>query len=277
MGKIHEALKKSQRNEANKTQEPLGSDLKPMQYDDRQDDRQTDTEPRPLRLAQPSSHFDQDLIAYFKPESLEAEQFRKLAASIIFQDAENSGRCILITSTIQGEGKSFLSANLAVSLAKSLEEPVLLMDCDLRKPRLHKIFGVSNAIGLSDHFMKRVELSRLIQETAIDNLTILPAGGESFHSAELLSSKRMTAVLEEVKRLYKDKVILIDSPPPLSTTEPVAIAKRADKVILVVKCGAAPKERIEDVISAIGKEKIFGVVLNQSNQRLKKYYRYSAN
>lgn len=271
MEKVHEALKKSAQDKDIKASESGQTRLADLQ----DTSHRPVTIPFPERSASQGDHLDKDIVSYFNPKSFEAEQFRKLAANILFQNMENPSRCILITSATEGEGKSFLTANLAVSLAKSLEEPVLLMDCDLRKPRLHKMFGISNAPGLSDHFIRGVELSALVQGTTIDHLTILPAGNESFHSAELLSSKRMLQVLKTVKSLHKDGIILIDSPPPVSTAEPVAIAKQVDNVILVVKYGATPKGMIEDVIKAIGKEKILGVVLNRSNHRFNKYYRYS--
>ncbi len=149
------------------------------------------------------------------------------------------------------------------------------MDCDLRKPRLHKMFCIGDAPGLSDHFSKGIEIPALIQKTAIDHLSILPAGSKSFHSAELLSSNRMAQVLNTVNSLqHKDRIILIDSPPHSGTTEPVAIARRVDHVILVVKCEATPKKMVEDLIKTIGKEKILGIVLNRSSLQINKYYRY---
>ncbi len=220
-------------------------------------------------------HFNKELVAYFQPKSFAAEQFRKMAATVAFHYTENDDRCLLITSPIQGDGKSFFAANLAVSLAKSLEESVLLMDCDLRRPRLHTLFGLGNILGLSDHFVKGIELSALIQETGLDHLSILTAGNEAFHSAELLSSKRMAEVLRTVKSLYEKSIILIDSPPP-STTESVAIARRVDKTIVVVKYDKTPKGLLEDLITTIGKEKIMGVAINQSRRRIEKYHRYYA-
>jgi capsular exopolysaccharide synthesis family protein len=221
-------------------------------------------------------HLDESLITYFRPDSVEAEQFRKLAANIIFQKTESHDRCLMVTSATQGEGKSFLTANLAVSLAKSLEEPVLLVDCDLRKPQMHKTFGCGEVPGLSDHFSKGIDLSALIRETSIDHLRILPAGTKSFHSAELLSSERTVKILNTLKSLQKEGVILIDSPPPLGTAEPIAIARWVDKVILVVKCEATPRAMVEDLIKAIGKDVIMGTVLNRARHRVNTYYRYGS-
>jgi capsular exopolysaccharide synthesis family protein len=271
MGKIYDALEKSKRNATQQFSEPKLSYSTPMAETNGQLTSQSSSALYHLG----SDRLDKSLVSYFNPDSYEAEQFRKLAAAIVFHNSENTSRCLLITSATKGEGKSFCSANLAVSLAKSLEESVILMDCDLRRPQMHKLFGLEEVPGLSDHFSKGIELSALIQETAIDNLSLLPAGTESFHSTELLSSKRMTQALETFKNLHKDKIILIDSPPPSDTTEPVAIARRVDKVILVIRSESTPRAMVEDLIKTIGKEKILGLVLNWSRQRAKSYYKYS--
>jgi len=270
LGKIYDALEKSQQYTKNKPPESKRMHLEALENTG----IKAAATPFPMSLNLIPERLDSSLISYFKPQSIEAEQFRKLAANIVFHNAENPGRCLLITSANAGEGKSFLTANLAVSLAKGLEEPILLLDCDLRKPRLHTMFGFSNVSGLSDYFMKGMDISALIQKTTINNLSLLPAGSKSFHSAELLSSNRMSQFLKTVKNIHKDRIILIDSPPPLSTAEPVAIARQVDSVILVVKCEDTPRGMVEDLIKTIGKEKILGVVLNRFKKRFKTYYKY---
>jgi capsular exopolysaccharide synthesis family protein len=270
LGKIYDALEKSYPSGGDRSSE---SKATPRNTEDNAEAKGAVT-PLPM-LFKPTSHrLDRDLIAYFKPESVEAEQFRKLAANILFHHVENTGHCTLVTSATKGEGKSFLTANLAVSLAKSLEEPVLLIDCDLRMPRLHTLFGIGNVAGLSDHFIKGIDISALIQKTAVDNLSILPAGSQSFHSAELLSSKRMSRLIKTIKTLHKKRIILIDSPPPLSTAEPIAIARQVDDVILVINCGSTPRKLVEGLIETIGKEKLLGVVLNRIEKRFLAYSKY---
>jgi len=269
MGKIYDALEKSKQYNTIKLSEPkrMHASLKDV-------DSEAAVTPFPMSFVSTHKRLDSSLISYFKPQSTEAEQFRKLAANIVFHHAEKTGSCLLITSASAGEGKSFLTANLAISLAKSLEEPILLLDCDLRRPRLHKMFGFGNVPGLSDHFIKDMDISALIQKTAIDNLSLLPAGNKSFHSVELLSSKRMTQFLKTLKNIHKDRIILIDSPPPLSTAEPVAIARQMDGVILVVKCEDTPRGVVADLIKNVGREKVLGVVLNRFRKRFKAYHRY---
>jgi capsular exopolysaccharide synthesis family protein len=181
---------------------------------------------------------------------------------------------LLVTSVNKDEGKSFVTSNLAISLSRSLEEPVLLMDCDLRRPSLHFRFGFGDVPGLSDHFIKGLDISSLIQRTAVNRLSLLPAGSKSFHSAELLSSKRMAQLLKTLKKTNRGKIILIDSPPPSATAEPVAIASQVDGIILIVQCESTPREMVTELIKNLGKEKILGIVLNRFKRPFSAYKKY---
>ncbi len=169
MGKISDAIEKAQQSPIDRLYDPNQAQLKSVE----DPSAKTAANPFPMSLNSLNGHLDHNLIAYFKPESIEAEQFRKLAANVLFHSTENATRCLLVTSANEGEGKSFLTANLAVSLAKSLEEPVLLVDCDLRRPRQHTMFGFGTVSGLSDHFIKDMDISALIQKTSIENLSLL--------------------------------------------------------------------------------------------------------
>jgi len=270
LGKIYDALEKSQQYTPNKSSSIDRAHLEAVE----DTDVKKTSSPFPLRLNFTNRPLDGSLISYFNPQSIEAEQFRKLASNILFQNPEKGSRCLLVTGVSRGEGKSFVTSNLAISLAKSLEEPVLLMDCDLRRPSLHTRFGFGNVPGLSDHFIKGMDISSLIQRTAVNRLSLLPAGSKSFHSAELLSSKRMAQLLKTIKNLNKGRIILIDSPPPSATAEPVAIASQVDGVIVTVQCESTPREMVVDLIDNIGKEKILGIVLNRFKKPFSAYKKY---
>jgi capsular exopolysaccharide synthesis family protein len=270
LGKIYDALEKSQQYT---NSNPPSADRAHLEAVEDTAIKATSS-PLPIRLNSTNRPLDSSLISYFKPQSIEAEQFRKLAANILFQNPEKDNRCLLVTGVSKGEGKSFVTSNLAISLARSLEEPVLLMDCDLRRPSLHTRFGFSDVPGLSDHFIKGMDISSLIQRTAVNRLSLLPAGSKSFHSAELLSSKRMAQLLKTIKTINKGRIILIDSPPPSATAEPVAIASQVDGVILTVKCESTPREMVVDLINNIGKEKILGIVLNRFKKPFSPYKKY---
>lgn len=217
---------------------------------------------------------DPNLIVFHKPQSMEAEFFKILKTNILFPSKGKPPRSILVTSAVPGEGKSFVTANLAISIAQGIEEHVLLIDCDMRRPTIHSKFGISGITGLNEYLTKKVPLPELIVKTAVEKLSILPVGGLPKNPTELLSSVHMKNLLDEVKQRYSDRFILIDSPPPQLTAETSALAKRVDGVLLVIRAEKTPRKIVNELIEQIGKEKIIGVTLNWYDIPFTKYYGY---
>ena len=181
----------------------------------------------------------------------------------------------MVTSTFPGEGKTFVTANLAVSIALGIDEYVLTVDCDLRRPNLHHLFGLSNFKGLHEYLKAEKELPDLLIKTKIDKLSMLTAGSLPSNPTELLSSARMEAFLKEVKDRYQDRFILIDSTPAQITAEANVLAKYVDGIILVIMAQKSRKEAIQKTVQYLGSDKILGVVFNgyvQDHKRYKKYY-----
>jgi exopolysaccharide/PEP-CTERM locus tyrosine autokinase len=185
----------------------------------------------------------------------------------LFSTDNNRPRSILITSTVADEGKSFIASNLAVSFAQNINEHVLLIDSDLRNPKIHKYFGFDDVPGLSEYLANDFTLPSLLLKTNISKLSILPAGNPPFNPAELLSSNKMQTLLSEVTSRYPDRYIVIDTPPPQFTSETSAIASQVDGIIFVVSSGATSRTNISKTIEMIGKDKILGVVFNKHDQR----------
>ncbi len=202
------------------------------------------------------------IVAAWNPQSVEAEQFRLLKNNILFPEKGTPPRSIMITSPSPDEGKSFVSANLAVSIAQSIDEYVLLMDCDLRGPSVHKLFGLDNSQGLSEHLSSSIPLYSLLKKTFIDKLTLLPGGTIPPNPSELLSSEQMRGLLSEVKSRYSDRYVIIDTPPPYITSETNAIARIVDGIIIVVRQGKTRIKDVQDIIDIYGKDKILGVIKN---------------
>lgn len=220
-----------------------------------------------------ASRIDPNLIAYSSPHSYEAEQFRMLRTNVLFPKSGKPARSILVASTAPSEGKSFVAANLAISIAQNVDKHVLLMDCDMRKPSVHKLFGFGPIAGLSDYLMRGQSLSSLIQRSFIDRLSILPGGAPPVNPAELLSSGRMKDLLREVSQRYNDRFIVIDSPPIQLTAESKVLAKFAHGVLLVARFGRTDIKTALGVINKIGSEKFIGIVGNFADRKwIKKNY-----
>jgi exopolysaccharide/PEP-CTERM locus tyrosine autokinase len=217
---------------------------------------------------------NKNLVSLVNPQSYEAEQFKILRNTILFPVAGVAPQSILVTSALQDEGKSFVSANLAVSIAMNINKHVLLIDCDLRKSDLHRVFGFGDGPGLSDYLAERRSLDSLLLKTTVEKLTLLPGGPLPPNPSELASSERMSAMLAEVKHRYQDRLIVIDSPPPGLAAETGFLARQVDGILLVVKYGKTPKEDVEDLMETVGSDKILGVVINYLDMPMSRRYGY---
>lgn len=207
-------------------------------------------------------HWDRRLQISTDPKSEYFESFRRLRSSIVYPASGSPPKTLLVTSTVPHEGKGFVCANLGVALARGMEHYAMMVDCDFRNPTLAGLFGLSNETGLADYLQQQADLSLLIRKTRQPKLSLLPSGQPPKNPAEMLSSSRMAALIDEMAERYPDRIVLFDSPPDVVASETGVLAKRIDGVILVVRYGASKKEDIKKFVEALGREKIYGVVFN---------------
>jgi capsular exopolysaccharide synthesis family protein len=229
----------------------------------------------PSKAVTPTNRFSSDLIAIVNPHCVEAGIFKVLRGKILFPANGKPPKSILITSAAPGEGKSFTASNLAANLAQNIENHVLLVDCDIRRPSIHKVFGYGMVDGLAEHLLNGKKLSSLLLKTGIDKLTVLPSGKPPTNPSELLSSGKMSTLIEELKNRYNDRFLIIDSPPPMLAPETTAMAKHVDGIIIVIQYGSTPLHLVEELIDNLGREKILGAVINRFDSRVSaRYYGY---
>jgi exopolysaccharide/PEP-CTERM locus tyrosine autokinase len=228
---------------------------------------------RSRRLSE-SKAIDNNLVTLLDPLSYEAEQFKMLRTNLFYPVSGKAPCSVLVTSTLPGEGKSFVASNLAIAIAQDVDRYVLVVDCDLRQPKIHTQFGFGEVPGLSDYLAKGTDLQDLLINTQVKKLSILPAGRTPPNPAELLSSEKMSALLEEITRRYRDRMIIIDSPPPKLTAESSFLARKVDGIILVVNYGKTRRDDVKDLVKKLGKDKIIGSVINQFDRRSLGYYGY---
>lgn len=206
------------------------------------------------------------------------EVFKVLRSRILYPTKEiTPPKSLMITSVVPGEGKSFITANLGISLAHGMDQYSLLVDCDMRRPTLAALFGQDASPGLSDYLSGKKELPELIQKSPIDKLSILASGKPPSNPAELLSSERMKRLVEELSGRYEDRIIIFDTPPALVASESAVLARQVDAVIIVVREGASVREGIRRIINVIEPERILGIVYNgQTNSLLEKTILHTA-
>ncbi len=214
------------------------------------------------------------LITFTNPKSPISEAYRVIRTNIQFSSADKPLKVILVTSSGPGEGKTTTISNLAIMFAQSYGK-VLLMDGDLRKPRVHKVFGVSNVVGLTNTLVKQGEYTEYISRTEMENLHILSSGPIPPNPSELLSSNSMKELISRVRDDYE--VVFIDSPPVGTVTDSAILSTIVDGTILVA---ASDNVEIEAAKRAKGllekvNANIIGVILNMLEKNGKGNYYYS--
>ncbi len=191
MGKISDALERHQKEKSVKAQRL--SIAEPENVTEK-----VDGSPVPRQFVTQNG-FSPKLVVLSAPESIDAENFKILRSQILFPKDGERPRTIMVASAFPGEGKTFVAANLAVSIALGIDEYVLLVDCDLRRPQLHQMLGYTNSEGLHEYLTRKKQLPDLIIRTKIDKLSMLTAGNVPQNPTELMSSAMMEEFLEEVK------------------------------------------------------------------------------
>ncbi|MBE6052176.1 MAG: CpsD/CapB family tyrosine-protein kinase [Clostridium sp.] len=207
-----------------------------------------------------------------EPKSVEAESYRTLRTNIQYSSLDKKLQTIVITSSEPGEGKTTTACNLALSFAQA-DKKTLLIDCDLRKPTIHKQFKISNLIGLSDVLVGKEEVNNILVKYN-ENLDVLSSGHISPNPSEMINSNVMSNLLNKLKETYE--MIIIDSAPLLAVTDAQLLSVKGDGTILVVKAEKTKKDSIIAAKSLLEKvnANILGIVLNQVDRTTKKYYYY---
>ena len=192
------------------------------------------------------------------------EAFRILRTQVLTRLEARGGNAVAVCGAGQGEGKTLVAMNLAVSLARQLHRSALLVDLDFHKPSIHRCFGLSPALGLSDYLEGRAPLEACLVNPGIERLVLLPQTTRVQNSSELLASPRMAALARELKARYRDRVIVYDCPPLLATNDPLVIMDHADGCLLVVQEGRTRRADVMRAAELVGEERFLGTVLNNA-------------
>lgn len=178
-----------------------------------------------------------------------------------------NGNLIMISSAFPGEGKTFTSINLALSIATEFDNTVLLIDADLARPAVSAYFGIETGPGLVDYLLgEQPDLSQLLIKTDIPKLTLLPAGKQHHHSTELLASENMRNLMDELSLRYPDRVVIFDTPPLLITSEASVLASLVGQIVIVVESEKTTQTALKEALSLLDPNKSIGLVLNKSRQ-----------
>lgn len=221
------------------------------------------------------------LISPDAPRSHIADQYRVIKRPLIKNAMGKgpsvivNGNLIMITSALPGEGKSFTSINLAMSIAAELDNTVMLVDADVARPSIMRMLGLSSGPGLLDMVIDDTrDLSSVLLKTNIDKLTILPSGTPHPRATELLASDAMVKLLEDMAARYSDRIIVFDSPPLLITTESRVLATHMGQLVLVVSAGKTLRADVKQAVEAIESCPVKMLLMNRSSTLFKGGYGY---
>ena len=213
-----------------------------------------------------------ELIVQRSPKSPVAEVFRTLRTNIQFMNSQKDLKTLLVTSTMPGEGKSWVSSNLAITFAQAGKK-VALVDADMRKGRLHTMFQVENIPGLSNYLsgINKEGIIHYVKPTAIDNLFLITCGNVPPNPSELLTSEKTLAMIDKLKEVFD--IVILDGTPGLIVTDALILSRIVDSTIIVTSHKSTKKDNLAKVkkdIENVG-GKIAGVVINKVPVSVAKY------
>jgi len=212
-----------------------------------------------------------ELINHIHPKFFISEDYRTVRTSILLSHAESPPKSIVFTSALPKEGKTATLANMAVAFSQ-LNEKVLVVDADLRKPRLHRIFKVKNIGGLSGYLTGKVSIEDAVQKTNVENIWLIPSGPIPPNPSELLNSEKMKGMMDELKRGYD--VVMLDTAPMLAVVDGVIISSLGDSTVFIIEAGKTTRKPFLQAVEELrrAKAKVIGVVFNEVKAKGEGYY-----
>ncbi len=190
------------------------------------------------------------------PNAGDTEAYKVIRTQILQMGQEGSGKAIMVTSALPGEGKTVTAINLAFTFARDFSQTVLLVDCDLRSQRIHEMLGIRSDRGLIDYLLDNAPISDLITWPGIEKLTFISGGRSVSESTELLGSPRMKDLVQDMKTRYPDRYVFFDVPSVLSSADALAFAPLVDYIVVVVASGVTPVPEVKKALEFLPTEKI---------------------
>lgn len=200
------------------------------------------------------------------------DTYRMLRTQVLQEMKANGWNTLAVTSPAVGCGKTLTAINLAISLAMDLSHLVLLVDADLRNPKIHDYFDYQPDFGLSDYLFDDVPLSNIMFHPDIDRLTVLPGRESVPESAEQLASPKAFALLQDLRTRYTDRIIVVDVPPVLSVDDALTLGPNIDCMLIVAENGRTTKDELYKTLDLLDGIPIIGTVLNKSDKKVAEPY-----
>lgn len=209
------------------------------------------------------------------------EEFRGIKRKVLsnafglISETIESSNLVMLTSALSGEGKSFSAVNLALSIALEQDKTVLLVDCDVLKPSLHKKLHVKNELGIMEYLSGEVDdVQSIIKTTNVEKLRFISAGKQHHLSTELLASQKMVDLAHEFVNRYPDRIVILDCPPLLGINETYVLSELAGQILVVIEEGKTKMTSVKNAVEQLNKDKAIGFLVNKSTQNNYNQYGY---
>ncbi len=220
------------------------------------------------------SHLEKHRLMTFLDDPMAMDSYNLLRTKLLERTRGQGHNTIMITSALDGEGKTITAINLAASMAREVKQTVLLVDTDLRKPMIQYYLGCNTEKGLSDYLRGEVPVADLLINPGLANMVVLPGGKPLSGSTDILGSPKMERLVEEMKRRYPERYVIFDCPPVLVAPDALVFSSYVDGVVLVVESGRTPKDQIRKAIDLLEDKNIVGLVMNKGEKTQRRSYYY---
>ena len=192
--------------------------------------------------------------------------YNLLRTQILHRTKKKGHNVLMVTSAMPGEGKTITSINLAISIAREVDQFALLVDTDMRNPSIHKYLGIDVSKGLSDHLLHDIPVHDLLVKPGIDKLSYLPSGDPIRGSTEILGSPKLQELIMEMKERYPDRYVIFDCPDLLNAPDALVFSSYVDGIIFVIEAGKTSREHVQKALGLLEERNIVGVVLNKTDK-----------
>lgn len=219
-----------------------------------------------------NSHLEKSRIITHLNDPRIMNSYNLLRTQVLQRTRDKGYNTIMVTSVVSGEGKTITAINLAASIAKEVQHTVLLVDTDLRNPKIQNYLGCNSSKGLSDYILNNVSISELLINPGFGKMVVLPAGKPFSGSTEILGSPMIKKLVQEMKTRYPDRYVIFDCPPVLTMPDSIIFSSYVDGIILVVESGKTSRNQIRKAIELLDGKNILGLVMNKGKEIEQSYY-----
>jgi len=217
-------------------------------------------------------HLEKNRIVSYNKNDAATIIFDSLRTQVLQKMEENNWKTIGVVSATPSSGKTFVAINLAISIANQPQKTAMLVDFDLRKPKVSKYLGIENTTSLNDYLEGKLGLGDVLVNPGLPRLVILPTNKPVDKPAETLSSARVNGLISDISERYESRVVIYDLPPLLNTDDTLIMLRKVDCILFVVGNGLVKETEIDEAMHHIPKDKLLGVVLNRAEVSSDTYY-----